>query len=210
MASTATTAYQSAFSTYTYDALFVSDAPGWVLSAFESLTGGSTGFSSALAGVAAGDVSFMSFLSSISAFTWIAIVIFMIQVSGILDCPENAQVTAMKRDAHLCADIGEYCSSTLPVIGTCVTRTHTYCCFNSRLSRLLNQQGRAQLGMGWGSAEHPRCDGFTIAELQRLDFAAMDLSEFYAEIVPTLPNVPGTIATQQGRMPQCYFGQGRC
>jgi conjugal transfer mating pair stabilization protein TraN len=152
----------------------------------------------------------MSFLSSISAFTWIAIVIFMIQVSGILDCPENAQVTAMKRDAHLCADIGEYCSSTLPVVGTCVTRTHTYCCFNSRLSRLLNEQGRAQLGVPWGSAEHPRCDGFTIAELQRLNFAAMDLSEFYAEIVPTLPNVPGTIATQQGRVPQCYFGQGRC
>jgi len=39
-----------------------------------------------------------------------------------------------------------------------------------------------------GRAESPDCSGFTIAQLQSLNFAQMDLSEFYAEIAPTLPN----------------------
>jgi conjugal transfer mating pair stabilization protein TraN len=52
----------------------------------------------------------------------------------------------------------------------------------------LNEQGRAQLKRTWGKAKDPDCAGFTMAELQGLDFARIDLSEFYAEIAPTLPN----------------------
>jgi conjugal transfer mating pair stabilization protein TraN len=38
----------------------------------------------------------------------------------------------------------------------------------------------------------------------------MDLSEFYASLVPTLPNV-ATLQGQSGsRIPTCYYGQGRC
>lgn len=209
LASTAVAGYKAAFSTYTYDALFVSDAPTWVVSAFETLAGGSTGFSSAIAGVISGDVSFMSFLSSLSVFTWIAIIIFIIQISGILDCPESAQVTAMKREARLCTDIGEYCSHK-SIFGSCMTRTRTHCCFNSRLSRIINEQGRVQLGLPWGSPESPYCDGFTIEQLQKLNFALMDLSEFYADIVPTMPDLGNTIAKQQGRVSGCYYGQGKC
>ena len=67
--------------------------------------------------------------------------------------------------------------------------TQSYCCFNSRLSRILNEQGRAQIGRGWGSATRPDCGGFTLDQLQTLDFSRMDLSEFFAEIAPTLPNL---------------------
>lgn len=210
VANTAATVYKNLFSTYTYDALFVSDAPGWVVSAFEALAGGSTGFSTALSGVVAGDVSFTSFLSSIGAFTWIAIIIFIMQVAGLFDCPEDTQVTAMKRDANLCHDLGDYCSRRLPVIRTCVTRTRSFCCFNSRLARLVNEQGRQQLGLPWGTARSPRCEGFTIPQLQSLNFAAMDLSEFYADIVPTMPNASSAISSQVGRVNNCYFGQGKC
>ena len=49
-----------------------------------------------------------------------------------------------------------------------------------------------------------------MAQLQSLNFAAMDLSEFYASLVPTLPNV-ATLQGQSGsRIPRCYYGQGRC
>ncbi len=210
MANTATTAYKALFSTYTYDALFVADAPTWVVSAFEALAGGTTGFSSALAGVAAGDISFMSFLSSLSVFAWIAIILFIMEMAGLFDCPEDAQVTAMKRDANLCHDLGDYCSRRLPVVRTCVTRTRSFCCFNSRLARLINEQGRQQLGMPWGTARNPRCDGFSIPQLQSLNFAAMDLTEFYADIVPTMPNASSVIGGQIGRVNNCYFGQGKC
>ena len=40
------------------------------------------------------------------------------------------------------------------------------CCFNSMLARIVNEQGRAQVGKGWGGAQSPDCSGFTVAQLQ--------------------------------------------
>ena len=40
-----------------------------------------------------------------------------------------------------------------------------------------------------GGGEGADCSGFTVAQLQTLNFAAMDLSEFYASLVPMLPDV---------------------
>jgi enamine deaminase RidA (YjgF/YER057c/UK114 family) len=105
------------------------------------------------------------------------------------------QVLAMKNDNRLCHSVGSYCSKKLPVIGTCLETTQSYCCFNSRLARVLNQQGRAQLGRGWGGATSPDCAGLSLAQLQSLDFSRMDLTEFYAEIAPTLPDV-GALANK--------------
>ena len=45
--------------------------------------------------------------------------------------------------------------------------------FGSKLGRILQQQGRSQLGIGWSS-----CRGLTVAEIKRIDFAGLDLSEF--------------------------------
>ena len=89
-------------------------------------------------------------------------------------------------------------------------RTQTYCCFPSRLARIINEQGKAQLGRSWGDAQNPQCDGFTVAELQHLDFSTMDLSEFYAEIAPTLPDVGALQGNALGKKANCYFGAGKC
>jgi conjugal transfer mating pair stabilization protein TraN len=78
------------------------------------------------------------------------------------------------------------------------------------LARIVNEQGRVQIGKGWGGAQSPDCSGFTVAQLQTLDFAAMDLSEFYASLVPTLPNVGALQGNSASRIPTCYYGQGRC
>ena len=53
---------KAGFSSYTYDALFTSDAPDFVISGFESLFG--TGFDSGLAGILAGDLSVADFVIS--------------------------------------------------------------------------------------------------------------------------------------------------
>ncbi len=95
----------------------------------------------------------------------------------------------MKRDTRLCVGVGSYCSTRIPIIRVCTEITESYCCFNSRLARLINEQGRTQLGKIWGAPQAPDCSGFTPAQLQSLDFSRMDLAEFYAEIAPTLPNV---------------------
>lgn len=67
-----------------------------------------------------------------------------------------------------------------------------------------------QVGRGWGAAKSPDCSGFTVAELQSLNFSAMDLTEFYASIVPTLPNVGSLQGNSAARVTSCYYGQGKC
>jgi len=174
-------------SSYTYDALFTSDAPNLVIAGFEALFGVGGG-SSALAGLIAGDISVGAFVTSLVPGPW-SIAMLAIQLSGLLSCEQAEQVLALKRDNRLCHGVGSYCSKRLRIIRACLETTESYCCFNSRLARLINEQGRAQLGRGWGGAQSPDCSGFTLAQLQSLDFARMDLSEFYAEIAPTLPDV---------------------
>lgn len=189
-------------SSYTYDALFASDAPDLAIAGFEALFGAGGG-SSALAGLIAGDLSVASFIEALVPGPW-TIAMLAIQLSGLLSCEEPEQVLAMKRDNRLCHGVGSYCSMRLPIIRACIETTESYCCFNSRLARLLNEQGRAQLAKGWGVPETPDCSGFTLAQLQSLDFSRMDLAEFYAEIAPTLPNV-GTLRTRAQQKIDTYF-----
>ena len=44
----------------------------------------------------------------------------------------------------LCHSVGSYCSDK--VVGVCVTSKRAYCCFESELSRILQEQGRPQIG----------------------------------------------------------------
>lgn len=141
----------------------------------------------------------------------IAAVIYI--AMSMMSCNEDEGKLAMKEGAKLCHTIGTWCSSCIRVLGKCVScveHTTSKCCFNSVLARIVNEQGRAQIGKGWGGAQSADCSGFTVAQLQTLDFAAMDLSEFYASLVPTLPDVPTLQGNGASRIPTCYYGQGRC
>ena len=94
----------------------------------------------------------------------------------------------------------------MPIIRLCIETTESYCCFNSRLSRIINEQGRGQLGKGWGGPENPDCSGLTITQLQALDFSRMNLAEFYAEIAPTLPDTGAIRANAQQKV-NSYFAK---
>jgi conjugal transfer mating pair stabilization protein TraN len=194
----------TAGSSYTYDALFASDAPDMVIAGFEALFGIGGG-SSALAGVLAGELSVELLMQALVPGPW-TLAILAIQLSGLLDCEQAEQILALKRDSRLCHSVGSFCSKRLPIVRTCIETTQSYCCFNSTLARLLNEQGRAQLGKSWGSPDGPDCSGFTLAQLQALDFARMDLAEFYAEIAPTLPDIT-TIQQNAQRRVDGYFGR---
>lgn len=141
----------------------------------------------------------------------IAVIIYI--VMSMLSCNQNEGMLAMKEGARLCHTVGTYCSSCIRILGKCVScieRTTSKCCFNSVLSRIINEQGRTQLGRGWGGASSPDCSGFTVAQLQALDFARMDLSEFYASIVPKMPNVGAIQSGNASRAESCYYGEGKC
>lgn len=141
----------------------------------------------------------------------IAIVIYI--VISLASCNEGEARLAMQEGAKLCHSIGTYCSQCFRVLGRCVSCTeHTTgkCCFNSLLARLVNEQGRLQVSKGWGTPSKPDCSGFTIAQLQSLDFAAMNLTEFYASLVPTSPDLTAIQANNAGRVTTCYYGRGKC
>lgn len=136
----------------------------------------------------------------------IAAVIYV--VMSMMECDADEGKLALKRGASLCHEVGSYCSNK--ILGSCVTETHTHCCFNSVLARIINEQGRAQLGKTWGTAKAPVCTGFTIPELQSLDFSTMDFSEFYASIVPVVPAAGTVQGNNAARVPACYYGNGKC
>jgi conjugal transfer mating pair stabilization protein TraN len=80
-----------------------------------------------------------------------------------------------------CHYVGEYCAHKNK-LGICTVKKQTYCCYDSLFSRVVQEQGRNQLGISYGEPQNPNCRGFSIEEVLRLDFKKMDLGEFYDEI----------------------------
>lgn len=111
------------------------------------------------------------------------------------DCDAEDRDLAAKRQKELCVEIGTFCAERLPPpIKTCLRKKKTYCCFPSRLSRVLQEQGRRQLGMGWGSAKSPDCRGFTIEELSRINFDQLDLREIFQAVYSRMKQIdPATL-----------------
>ncbi|MBA4766748.1 MAG: conjugal transfer protein TraN [Porphyrobacter sp.] len=102
-----------------------------------------------------------------------------IQLLVSLGCSRQ-EMLLHERDAKgLCAYVGTYCSDSF--LGVCLTKKKAYCCFESKLSRILQEQGRKQLNKPWGKPKTEQCRGFTLDEFSRLDLSQMDFSEVYAE-----------------------------
>lgn len=122
---------------------------------------------------------------AISFDPWsLALTVLVMVIMSALACPPEMAVTQQKLGQNLCHEVGTRC--TTKTLFGCSEDTKTYCCFNSKLARILNEQGRPQIGKGWGSTTSPNCEGYTTSELQSLDFDKMDLSEFMADITTAL------------------------
>src|SRR3546814_4974842 len=77
-------------------------------------------------------------------------------------CSQSEMRLDIKDRMGFCHKVGTYCSSSF--LGICKTRRTAYCCFESKLSRILQEQGRGQLGRPWGAPKREQCLGFTIEE----------------------------------------------
>lgn len=103
-------------------------------------------------------------------------------IMSAMSCDQDEAMLAMKRDAGLCTDtIDDWC--TKEILGVCITRRRSYCCYNSKIAKIINVQGRAQLGMGWGDTHSPSCNGFTVDQLKAIDFSKIDFSEFIGDVM---------------------------
>ena len=131
-----------------------------------------------------------------------------IQLLVALGCSRE-EMLLHERDAQgLCAYVGTYCSSSF--LGVCLTKRKVYCCFESKLSRILQEQGRAQLNKPWGKPKTEQCAGFTIDEFARLDLSKMDFSEVYAEFTQAA-RLPDELqaATQIQQKIEDYYARAR-
>ncbi len=96
-------------------------------------------------------------------------------------CKAEEQQLALMRQQSLCHQVGTFCSKKF--LGKCVTKKTSFCCFKSKFARFLQEQGRPQLHMGFGTAECPDCRGLSVEELSKIDFTTLDFSEFFEEIM---------------------------
>ena len=99
---------------------------------------------------------------------------------GLINCKEEEKMLARLRKDDLCHKVGSYCAKKF--LGLCIKKYKVYCCFHSKLGRIIQEQGRPQLAIEWGDAKDPNCRGFTPDEFQKLDFSKMDFSEFFEDI----------------------------
>ncbi|MDA0902095.1 MAG: conjugal transfer protein TraN, partial [Proteobacteria bacterium] len=130
-------------------------------------------------------------------------------LSGLVQCDAEENQLALKRQARQCVYIGTYCSEEEDLTGTCLKEKESYCCFTSKLVRIIHEQGRPQLGIGWGSPEAPNCSGLKIDDLDNIDFSQIDFSEIAVEAESNVNgNIPSNaeIATQVEQAISDYYG----
>jgi conjugal transfer mating pair stabilization protein TraN len=160
---------QGQSSSYTFDGLFTDSKGGIAAAVLPGAAGVLSG----------GNMGVPTFLQNYAPDPWAASV-RMLQEMGLESCSDEDKSTVLRRSQRLCVDLGDYCERRR--FGVCQRRTQGYCCFNSILARILNEQGRPQIGKGWGDARNPDCSGFTVEQMQSLDFARIDFREFYETI----------------------------
>ena len=93
-------------------------------------------------------------------------------LEGLAGCKKSERQLAQARHDGLSHYLGKYCSKKT-FFGICIRRARAWCVFGSKLGRILQQQGRKQLGVNWSN-----CRGLSVAEVGRIDFESLDLSEF--------------------------------
>jgi len=110
-------------------------------------------------------------------------------------CNSEEQALAERRYEGRCHHIG----SKKENLGT--QTAQIFCCFPTKLARTLHEEGRGQLGLGWGNADEPMCRGLSVTELHRIDFSKIDLSEAVEDLSinkeELLRKVRATITTLQ-------------
>ncbi len=115
------------------------------------------------------------------AYTIVMIIIMIIQI--VYSCEQSEYELAAKKQLKVCKDLGSLCESK--VAGLCLVRKESYCCYNSPLARILNEQIKPQLGMDFGTPEVPQCSGIKVADLDKVDWNQVNLDEWLGILAQT-------------------------
>ena len=126
-------------------------------------------------------------------------------LEGLAGCSASERELARERHDGNTHYLGTRCAKKT-LFGICIRYEKVWCTFGSKLGRILQEQGRRQLGRGWGD-----CRGFSVAEIESIDFGSLDLSEFTANLMDgdmepdvSLPDAADTGAAMRTRVRDFY------
>ena len=100
-----------------------------------------------------------------------------IEKIGLSSCKEGEREIAELKAAGRCHYVGMWKEKLLNVVGGW-KKHYSYCCYGSRIAKEINAQVRQDLG----DPKNPNCSGFTVEELQSVDFEKLDFSFLSEEI----------------------------
>ena len=145
-------------------------------------------------GTAAANSGIMSAIGTavmVVGYIYMAYMIAQMIVQIAFACEEEEMETVSQIAVKNCHYVGSYCSKK--GLGFCVVKQKSYCCFQSQLGRIINEQIRLQKEektledgtvvlvpkiQDWGSAKDPYCEGLSVEDLNKVDWDAIDLSEW--------------------------------
>lgn len=107
-------------------------------------------------------------------YTIYVVAVMVIQM--IYACEQDEFILAAKKDTKSCTYVGSYCKSK--VLGMCIEKRKSYCCYNSPLSRIINEQIRPQLAKPFGDPKNPDCQGIPMDQIADIDWSLVDLGEW--------------------------------
>lgn len=106
-------------------------------------------------------------------------------------CSDEEKALGQAKKNYLIHYLGEYCSER--VFGTCVTRKKSYCVFENKMARLVQEGHLQQLNSAFlGTAENPTCGGLAIDNIQDIDFEKIEF------VTPHYPFPDGSPNQQAG------------
>jgi len=110
------------------------------------------------------------------AWTYYQAFVALVQI--IFECEDSEFTLAGKRELKACSHIGSYCNNE--VLGLCVEKRESFCCYNSPLARIIQEQATPQLGLSFGTPKNPTCDAIPLEQIGEIDWSAIDLDEWMA------------------------------
>ena len=130
----------------------------------------------------------MAYLQTVMMIYTIYVVATVI-VSIIWKCTKEEFELGTQRQLKSCSKVGSYCRKK--VLGACIEKRQSFCCFSSPLSRIMQEQMRPQLGMNFGSAKSPDCSGIPVERFGEIDWDRVNLDEWLG-ILKATNNFPAT------------------
>lgn len=102
-------------------------------------------------------------------------------LKSVWDCSQDAKDLFISRRSGLCHHVGSWKGKKIKNADI-LKKYESHCCFKSKMAKIIQVQGRKQLGIGWGDKKNPDCRALTLEEIQNIDFNKIDFSELFHEM----------------------------